>query len=134
MMFCHHKLFVIDDNLQYYSHVSGDNVTITPTSKTVQPGGNVTIECHQKAGLPEAAFVWNVILANHSSARVIFADEDEHYYLSQNNILMILNITTEYAGKYFCERVTKIVTDGCISNKTAITIFGKSQSSFMCTV
>ena len=127
MMFCHHKLFVIDDNLQYYYHVSGDNVMITPASKIVQPGGNVTIECRQKAGLPNGAYAWNVILTNQSSALAILSGNDEHYHYPQNSMLMILNITTEYAGEYFCEWITQ--TDSCISNKSAITIYGKLLSS-----
>ena len=108
---------------RHNSHVSGDSVTITPANEIVQPRGNVTIKCHdhQQAGLPDVGFGWNVVLTDRSTTTVVFAD-GEHYVI-QNNILMILNITTEYAGKYFCERITQM--GSCISNKSDITIFGK---------
>ena len=112
--------------IQYYSHISGDNVTITPASKTVQPGENVTIECHQKPGLPPSAFLWHIIPTNLSSARVIFGTEQYNRARIQDNILMILNVTAKYAGKYFCESITQ--TGSCITNKSVITIFGKSSS------
>ena len=92
------------------------DVTIAPASQIVRVNANASLSCH---GPANAVYLWFWIPTNTEIPLGIFFDD---HYLSQNNGLLISNVTAEDAGKYFCEKVNP---PDCSSDFSTLTIFGK---------